>query len=48
MDDALVVRGGQAPGNLARVVQCLAFGQRRLSDSLAKGLAVEQLRDHVR
>ena len=43
VDDALVVGGGQAAGDLAAVLGGLARGQRALEQAVAQGLALEQL-----
>ena len=47
VDDALVVRGGEAAGDLDGVVDGLARRQRRGADARAQRLAFEQLRDDV-
>ena len=47
VDDALLVRGGQAPGDLAGVVDGLPMRQRRGADARAQRIALEQLGDDV-
>ena len=47
MDDALLVRRGQAAGNLLRVVDGFARGERAIAQAVAKGLAFEQFGDDV-
>ena len=47
MHDAFLVRRGKAARQLRRVVECLASGQRRCSDSFAQRLPFEQFRDDV-
>ena len=48
MDDALVVRGREAVGDLHGVVDGLAHRQRARAEPIAQRLALEQLRDDVR
>ena len=48
VDDALLVRRGQAAGDLDRVVDRLARGQRAARERVAQRLALEQLGDDVR
>ena len=47
VDDALLVRGGQAVRDLDRVVDRLARRQSAPPDARAQGLALEQLLDDV-
>jgi len=47
VDDPLLVSGGQPEGDLGRVVQGLADGERQLGQTLTERLAFEQLRDDV-
>ena len=47
MDDALLVRGGQAVRDLHGVVERLAHRQGAAAQALAQRLAFEQLRDDV-
>ncbi len=48
MDDAAVVRGRQAAGDLHRVLDGLPDGQRAGAKAVAERLAFEQLRDNER
>src|SRR6266702_3806975 len=48
VDDALVVRGGEAAGDLDGEADRLSYGQRAPLQPLAQGLALEQLEDNVR
>ena len=47
VDDALLVRGGEAVGDLERVVDGLAVGKLASGEDGAQGLALEQLLDDV-
>ena len=47
MDDAFVMRGGHAAGDLHGEIRGLRCGQRPARDSVAQRLALEQLRHHV-
>ena len=47
VDDAVVVGGRQAVGDLHRVLERLARGQGPVVEPLAQRLALEQLRDEV-
>ena len=47
MDDALVVGGGQAVGDVGADLQDLAQRQRAAGEPLAQRLALEQLHDGV-
>ncbi len=48
VDDALLVRGAEAAGDLERVVDGLARRDRAAGELLAQGRSLEQLRDDVR
>ena len=47
VDDALLVRGGEAARDLERVVERLARRERARREPVAQRLALEQLRDDV-
>ena len=48
MNNPLLVRGGQAMGNLDPVIHCLSQGQRAVFQPVAQGLTFQQLGYEVR
>ena len=48
MDNTLVVRRGQAARGLLGIFGGLASQQRARSKTLAQGLALQKLRDHIK